>query len=261
MILSESKSTLPPPKILLGGEPGCGKTALMTTLGEGMQVLALDNQMATCKTLKDSLFVTRNAVDVIDCVEPNPQRADSYQKVKTRLIQILNGDRKLSNGKPLTSLGIDGLTALAKSALDYVLFNSGKLGQPLNIKNNASQPEWGLMIGEIIQIFQIVRSLPIPVVISCHYAKAETPSGGLCYEMALQTKQLPLVIPGMVDELWFMETRIQPVGVPMQRVLRTVATPMITCRSNFNLPDGTDTSKGLKDVFQKMGVVIGGDAS
>lgn len=268
MKLSDIKSTLPPPKILLGGLPGVGKTALAATYGEGMQFLGVDNALATCMTLNDAFKPQRMEIDFIDCIEKNPTGiAKSFQTVKSHLISMVNlssqGKLNFIDGKPITALTIDGLTFLAKAAFDYILYNSGKLGKPIAfapgdskalMANNASQPEWGLMISEVIQIFQLIRALPITVIVTCHFEVNTTPMGGQRYEMAVSTKELPRQIPGMVDELWFMESQIVPAGQQMKRILRTVSTPLYGCRSNYNLPDGTDTSIGMREILKKMGV-------
>lgn len=268
MKLSDIKTTLPPPKILLGGLAGVGKTAFAASYGDGMQFLGVDNALATCMTLNDDLKPRRMAIDFIDCIELNPTGvAKSFQKVKSHLIEMINraAAKKLvfDDGKPITALAIDGLTFLAKAGFDYIMYNSGKLGKPLAyapgdskalMANNASLPEWGLMISEVIQIFQLIRALPITVVVTCHYEAVPTPMGGLQYQLAIPTKELPRMIPGMVDEVWYMETQPTPAGQKSKRMLKTVSSPLVMCRSNYNLPDGTDTACGIKGILKLMGV-------
>jgi hypothetical protein len=267
MKLSDHKTTLPPPKILLGGLPGIGKTALATSYGEGMQILAVDNALATCMTLKDQFHPERMKIDFVDCIENSPSTvASSFAKVKSHLINLVNlaQQKKLffPDGMPLTALCIDGLTFLTKAALDYILYNSNKLGKPMTpssdpkvmYANNPSMPEWGLMINEVVKVFQLIRALPITVIVTCHYEQNMTPEGAMRYDLALPTKELPRQIPGMVDELWFMQGQVQPAGMPLKRVLKTLSQPSVTCRSNYNLPDNTDCSIGMKAILEKMGV-------
>ncbi len=267
MRLSDVKTTLPPPKILLGGLPGVGKTALAATYGDGMQFLGVDNALATCMTLNDSQKPLRMAIDFVDCVEKDPTRvAQTFSKVKSHLIDMVNKTQQkklvFDDGKPITALAIDGLTFLVKGAFDYIMYNSGKLGRDIiksadpkiMFQNNPSLPEWGLMINEVIQIFQLIRALPITVIVTCHYEVVTTPMGGQRYEVGIPTKELPRMIPGMVDEVWYMESQMAPAGQVAKRVLRTVSSPLVGCRSNYNLPDGIDTSVGMREILKKMGV-------
>lgn len=261
MILSEMSHSIPPPKILLGGLPGVGKTALATSYGTGLQVLAIDNQLSTCWSLKDKFHSDRMSIDMIDCVEQQPtSQAMTFPKVKRHLIDLNNAAMQkkliLSNGKPLTSLCVDGLTFLFDAAMRYILFNSNKLGKertPATMYNySASQPEWGLVIQEMEQVIQLIRALPVPVILTCHYVSEVTASGMSRYEISIPTKSLPPKIPGYFDEVWFLESQYGAANA-IKRCLRTVASPVVTARSNSNLPDGTDTSCGMKGLLSLMG--------
>lgn len=254
---------MPPPKILLYGPPGTGKTALSTTMGNGCQVIAIDNRLATCFGLKDELHSDRMSIDMIDCVEAGGvDQATSFPKIKNQLIKIVNMGQapKCEDGTPMTGLVIDGLTTMVDSVTRYILYNAGKLGRVLpkstnpadQFKNALSQPEWGLIINEVEQVISLARGLPIPVILTAHSVNEITPAGTTRYEISVPTKVLPPKLPGYFDEVWYMETQLGAGGV-QNRVIRTVGNSMFVARSNSNLPDNTPTSKGMKELFKKMG--------
>jgi len=64
MKLSDIKTK--PPKILLIGNYGSGKTCFATTGGKYVQVIDLDEGLISAKTLKDNFTETRSEIDIIE---------------------------------------------------------------------------------------------------------------------------------------------------------------------------------------------------
>jgi hypothetical protein len=266
--LSEIQLTLPPPKILLWGEAGCGKTALAATFGDGMQFIALENRLPVCYNLNDNWKSNRMSVDLFDAIEPDPiGGAITFPRVKQRLLEMVNqGSAKkltFADGKPVKAVGVDTLTTLVEAAKRYVLYNVGKLGKGMiksnepkdALKNNLSQGEWGLIITEVEQCLQLIRSLSVPVILLAHKQNVLTETGSTRYEIDVPTKSLPTTVPRMFDEIWYMETAFAAGGVIQYRI-RTKNSPLFVARSNANLPDNLDTSIGMKGILDKMGYKV-----
>ena len=73
----------PPPKILIYGDVGCGKTVLALTLGEGAQILDCDMGLRSGFSLQDDFTDARRAVDVKQFPETGmPKIAIAFPKMK-----------------------------------------------------------------------------------------------------------------------------------------------------------------------------------
>lgn len=265
MKLNQMSAKVPPPKILIWSPSGSGKTALAATYGDGLYVIDIDDSLLTCFRLQDSFTKDRLAIEPYDAVERDTRTATSFIKTKQKLIAINNavasGSWNGSDGRKLTGLLVDGLSFLCDACLRYVLYNSGKLGKELArssdpkelLKNNSSQAEWGLMINEMEQIMQLIRGLPIPVILTAHAITVTDAAGMTKYEIAIPTKHLPPRIPGFFDEVWFLDTQFAAAG-KIERVLRTSVSPVFASnKTRGQLPDGTNCNVGMRNLISKLG--------
>ncbi|NJN34139.1 MAG: AAA family ATPase, partial [Saprospiraceae bacterium] len=137
---------------------GTGKTALVATLGPDVEIIATDSNMRTLLNLKDKFYEERLKAEITPCYDDTPTSAGGFTKAKNRIIQISNEIAQSKYNRKV--LAIDSLTTLAEGAMKYVLTSTGKWG----IKA-PTQPEWGQGITYVEQLINILRGLPIPVIV------------------------------------------------------------------------------------------------
>lgn len=221
-----------PPKVLLWGDVGTWKTSLMLTLGAPLQVIDLDDGLLTGVKLQDKWTKERQAVDVVQFLEPAPHKtATVFGRVKQKIIEIAN--ECTLKRYPFGALGIDSLSALADASLQQIMSNSGKLGQQPEIQH------WGLAFSQIKDVLAIIRTLPIPVVLIGH-EQVKTFGSGLTkeekLELAVSGKNLASQICRYYDEIWY--SRVKPAGAgKYTQHLQTIDDGTIPCRSRACIPN------------------------
>lgn len=237
-----------PPKILLYGEVGVGKTALALTLGAKAQVLDLDGGLRTGLSITDSFRQDRMSVDVKSFRDHEPhKRAKAFAALKTAVYEIHND--LVNKRYQFKALIVDSLSSLADLAVNYVMFNSGKLGASPEIQH------WGIAFTEIKNVLSVIYTLPIPVVVIAHEQVKTVGSGAAkrdTLEIAIQGKNLPAQICRYFDEIWYMRSR--PIGGgKFQYVLQTVNDDLLAARSRACLPNYTDTACGMWKLLEMVG--------
>lgn len=210
-----------------------------------------DNGTESARKVKDQFSADRSQVDVLQSFEPQPTAdAVQYRKAKDLVIGIAN----LCHEKkyPFPCLIIDSFTTVCDGALRYVLKNNGRLVRPLTTQNgNITQPEWGLMINEVEQFVQIVKGLPIHVIVLAHTVP-ENINGLIRQEISIPTQKLPPRIPNYFDEIWYLQD-IEEGGGVVNKVLRTVECPQYLAKSRAGLPDKTPVNTGMMKIFEMLG--------
>lgn len=249
MKLSELKSK--PRHVCMYGEVGSGKTALALTLGERAVVIDLDDGLLTGISLKDSFRNARMSVTVKQFLEPEPQvRATVFSRVKSYIYGI---PRDIKSGNfPFEAFIIDSLSAFADSAVQMVMANSGNIGKNPEIQH------WGLAFTEIKNVLNVVRTLPIVVVLIAHEQIkliGKPPNQDMRLELAIPGKNLPSQVARYYDELWYLKTRQVGQG-KIQRVLQTSSTEAIAARSRSCLPNLTDTACGMWKLLEMTGYKV-----
>ncbi len=252
MKVSELQSK--PPKILLYGPAGRGKTALFLTLGERAQLVDLDDNLEVGLGLHDNLREERLKVDVKQYVDSNPRKSSVLRKAKAKIIDIVNDCNK--GNYPFDILGLDSLTSLAAAAQDHVMGNSNRFGE------NPQIQEWGLILNEIENVIKLLRCLPIPVVVIAHETTFVSDDISQV-QIAIPGQKLPGKVTRMFSEIWYM--RIKSIGQQKSQIfIQTAPTTAITCRSGRGLANAkkvgvispgekTSESVSMWDLFKEIG--------
>lgn len=218
-----------PPKILIYGPAGCGKTVLFLTLGRNAQLLDLDDNVDVAFGLKDSHQPNRLQVDVEQFLDELPSRPRSFMNLKKRVIKITNECNK--GDYPFQILGIDSLTALSVASQRYIMGNSGDPDENPQIQH------WGMLLNEIENIVIKLRALPIPVFVLAHETTFTSDDINKV-EIAIPGQKLPGKITRMFSEIWYL--RLRQAGQGKQEFyIQTAPTSSITCRSGRGLESGT----------------------
>lgn len=269
MKVGESPSK--PPKILLYGPAGGGKTALALTLGADAQILDLDDGIMTGITLQDKYTEERKKVELKQFLEPEiATKALAYNQFKTYIFGLQG---EIAKGKfPYKALIIDSLTSLGEACSKFVMGNSGSIMSAPEIQH------WGLIVNEMQNVMGVIKSLPIVVVLLAH--DEEKTTGSLVGELnpatgkrnpstakevtsiAVPTRKLIARIPRFYDEIWYTRTRSKG-GKKLEYYLQTRKTGDLIARSRLNLPDDfvfarvdgdkSEFAVGLWEIIVKLG--------
>lgn len=231
-----------PPHILLWGGVGTGKTALALTLGERAEVIDFDDGLKTGSTLKDKFYDQRRLATVTQFIEKEPQkRATVFQKGKEHIYKISD---QLNAGKyPFDALVIDSLSSLADAAVRQIMGNSGNPDGVPQIQH------WGLAFNEIKNVFGVIRSMRIPVIVIGHDQEGKE-EGKI--ELAINGRKLPSQLTRYFDEVLYMRVKAEG-GGKYKYVVQTKNDARVECRSRANLDNMTDTSDGMWDLIARMG--------
>tara|TARA_R100000306_G_C4370521_1_gene139757 strand:+ start:452 stop:1213 length:762 start_codon:yes stop_codon:yes gene_type:complete len=233
-----------PPKILLYSGAGTGKTAFVSTLGEGLQLYDLDDGITTCLTLEDEHSKARKSIDVRQCLEDDPTKAMAFKKLQSYLNGVV---KECHNGTyAFNALAIDSFTALADYAIRFAKYNSGHLAEP-----RVSLPEYGVAFSILEDVVLTLRALPILTIIIFHEMNIEIDETNTV-EIAIPGKQLPYKIPRFFDEIWYLDVKRRAQN-KVERRLFTAKTPAIRARSRLNVPDNTNIDVGLPKILKDVG--------
>lgn len=243
-----SELQLGPPRVLIYGDVGDGKTALSLTLGARAQVLDFDNGLRTGVTLNDKFKADRMAVDVKQFLETDPaKQATVYTKAKNYIYDLSSAIRK--GDWPYDAIIIDTLSAFAWSAVHNVMANSGRLGKNPEIQH------WGLAFTDIKNVLAVLCSLPCVVVLTAHQQVESVGQGDERidkYQLAIPGKNMPTEIMRLFDEVWYLKSKPSG-GGNRAYIIQTRTDALKIARSRGNLPDNTDSSVGMWELLKKCG--------
>ena len=231
-----------PPKILLYGPAGSGKTAFAMTLGAGLRLYDLDYGVEVGRTFKDKFLDARMAVVILRYDEQKLLSPTGWLRFRTDIFGL-----QTTTSLP-KAVCIDSLTAAISMAMRFVLSNNGRLDYGKGVLPPAiEQAHWGMAFTELTNILLVLRGLPIPVVVLAHEQR-DTQTSAL--ELAVPGKNLPAIIPQFFDELWY--ARIFPSATGPQYMIWT-SNDGFPAKTRRQVPSKTMMSAGLPVVFESIG--------
>jgi len=233
-----------PPKILLYGSPGSGKTALTATFGGDGFFVDLDDGLLTALRLQDQHTSLRHELEFETFIDVDATKFTSFSRAKACIIKLAN---QVNSGRfPHKAIIVDSFTSLADKAVQSVLSASGK--DPFGKREIQ---HWGIAMLELESCLTILRALPIVVVFIAHDMIVEVDEQSQI-QIAVFGKSFPGKIAGMFDELWYMRAKNLP-GGKTGYVLQSTRTAGVLARSRNQLPDKVEvTTLTMKDVLKKI---------
>lgn len=230
-----------PPKILLYGVAGTGKTAFALTGGSLVEVMDFDQGLTTGLTLDDDFKSARGEVEVSSFLDTKPSVATAFSTAKAHLLKIAN----LANAGKYEPkiLVIDSLTSMADAALRYILANSTAVKVEIQ--------HWGLAFTEIENFLNVARSMPVVLVLIAHVMSVEVDEQ-VKEQIDIPGKKLPNKVTRYFDEIWYAKVRNLPQN-KRDYLLQTKPTSSILCRSRNGIEDGLSMNLGLIKILEKMG--------
>jgi hypothetical protein len=233
-----------PPKLLIYGAGGAGKTGLVSQAA-GALLLDFDRGMRSAATITDPFTPLRHQVEMLDCSENNPMQPNAWLNTKQLLLRILN---ESNAGKwKYNCLIVDSLSGLCETVQHQVMAQCNKpMGKP-EIR------EWGLIVSEIENALSIIRALPCMVLVTAHELPIQLESGAHIMKILAPGSKLPAKIPFMFDEVWYAKTKSGP-GNTTRYIVSGRKTSSIEARTRSGMNKDFDhTEVGLAGVLAEIG--------
>lgn len=200
-----------PPKIILYGGVGSGKTAFVQTLGGDVVFLDFDGNMDCGLHIKDQYSEDRPQVKLIRFHEDKekPKAYDNF------LTQIENWKRATDRGEtlPIKAICVDSLTALCEVAFRKALYTEGRLGKGPEIQ------DWNKLCIYVTEALLLLKTLPYVIILIAH-DDVEKDGDANVIKLSALGQKLPIRIPRFFNEVWYLQSMDRPGGVT-ERVLRT----------------------------------------
>jgi len=188
-----------PPKILIYGPHGTGKTALIAQAKNGYLIDA-DNGMRTALLLQDKFTPLRHNIE-FDTFTEDPQKPSAWIKIKEKVFSI---NREIRKGTwQYDALCLDSLTRMATYCTNQVLYQAGKIFEAPQLQH------YNIIVTEMRNILQLVTSLPVLVLVATHEVPIETDDGVIIRPRSVGSR-LPDEVCAMFDEVWYSKTKRLP---------------------------------------------------
>jgi hypothetical protein len=180
-----------PPKLLIYGPHGTGKTGVVAQLSGGY-VIDTDDGMRTALNLKDDFTKYRHEVEFDTFVE-NPKQPTAWVKIKECAYKVA---REVRAGTwKYDALGIDSLTRCGQYCTNQVLMQAGRPLEPPQLQ------DYNVIVTEIKNFLQLLTSLPILVIVCGHEVPIESDGRTMIKPKSVGQK-LPDEVSCMFDEVW-----------------------------------------------------------
>lgn len=261
----------PPPRILLYGKAGSGKSALSYTLGEGTQVFDFERGWESGRTLVDQFTPQRKLCDIagpVDEITKMPtgyvDRAtnapSAFLKFKSDIIKV--ADAISAKTYPFRAVIVDSLTTMFEASMRNILHNQGKKWKDIDPSSVAGGfiqiQHWGFAFTDITNILNILRSLPIVVILLAHTKNdvevtTVSEDGKLkiinreIIGLGISGRDMPDKVPSYFEEFWYLKF------AGTKRVIQTLADAQVEARSRLNVKDNTEISQGLPAMLKSTG--------
>lgn len=234
------------PKILLQSAAGKGKTAFSLTGGAKVHMLCIDENIRTGITFQDAFTNERMKAEVDFIEDVDPLKPTSYKRAKDVVKKVA---KECAKGEyKYKVFVIDSLTSLSEHCMNYCLGNMGHLGKTPEIQH------WGAWTNELNTLFQIIKSLPICVMVLCH-EYIETVNGKNVIKLSCPGNKLPPKIMSKFDEIWRIEIKPKAKG-ESDYVIKTKPNSFSDVRSCSQLKHDTLLNEGLVNVLKMIGYEI-----
>lgn len=235
-----------PPKIVIYGKAGCGKTALVSQASNGY-MMDFDGGMRTAATLKDKFTDLRGSIEFDTYKDANPATPKQWLLAKERIFKIAE---EVAKGKwKHDALVIDSWTGLCQSVYYQVLYQSNRaLGRP-------EIQHWGLMTSEVENILTVLTSMNTLVILTAHEASSEEDEITKV-EIASITHNHRKKVPWSFDEVWHMTTKPAPQN-KTSYIITGRSSYSIMARTRSGIDELNVNEIGLSGLLEKMGYIYG----
>lgn len=263
MKLSDTKPA--PPKILIWGYSGCGKTALSYTFGERARVFDFDRGWEVGRSLVDPFTEARRSVDIAGPVDKAGQPLgyiDTDPMVpRASLIfkqDLMNAARKILEGTyDKEVLIIDNLTTLFDCSMRYAKATGSAKSGNKAMDADIGKLYYGLCFTDVLNMCQLIKSIPITVVVIAHAMPlyVADPQGNQFLDgvkINIAGKGMPEKVNAYFDEVWYMLSQDEG-GGKWKRKIQTQPDTKKSCKTRYQVLNMTDTSIGLPKILEGVG--------
>lgn len=243
-----------PPKILIYGAAGSGKTALVSQANNGY-MLDFDDGMRTALFLKDAFYDKRMAIEFDLYKDADPCKPKGWVSAKQKILNISSAIAKGTFKHD--AVIVDSLTGAAQAVQNQVMAQAGRPNGKPEIQH------WGMIVSELENILTILTSLNTLVLITAHELPMLTRKGSLGHpeedvhelRVLCAGKKLPEKLPWMFDEFWHADSKF--VGKKPKFTVTGAKTSYIQARTRSGFTTNDHTQIGLKGVLDLAGYKYG----